>query len=546
MENFITAEIDKDLLNGKCKSIKTRFPPEPNGYLHLGHAKSICLNFGIAEKYNGKCNLRYDDTNPSTETEEFAKSIEEDLKWLGFNPSYISYASDYFEEIYDAAHILIARGLAYVCDLTSEEISSYRGTLVSPGKNSPYRNRSVEENLRLFMDMKSGLYAAGTKTLRAKIDMASPNMNMRDPVIYRIDNTSHFRTGTKWNIYPTYDFAHPLCDCFENISHSICTLEFEDHRPLYDWVVRAYSDESAYELFPDTEKDVLESKAKCSYYLHTPDLNKPRQIEFARLNVEGITLSKRKLASLISPTVKWDDANMPTISGLRNRGISAAAIRKFCEEIGVAKFNGTIDPAVFNKIIRDELNKTAKRVMAVRKPLNVKLLNFTGTKVVKIENNPEDTTTGAREVEFGTYIFISEEDFAEIPPKGFHRLTVGSEVRLKSAGIIKCEKIDKSSGTLECSIDHNTERKVKSTIHWVNKDKYKVGVVELLNPLFLDKDCEIINDGDTPCFSVYIEPMDFAVGEIYQFMRMGYFKVVAIRPSLVFREVIDLKDSWKK
>lgn len=522
MENFITAEIDKDLLDKKCKEIKTRFPPEPNGYLHLGHAKSICLNFGIAEKYNGSCNLRFDDTNPSAETEEYAKSIEEDLRWLGFSPSYVSYASDFFEEIYNEAHILIANGLAYVDDLSSEEISSYRGTLTTPGKNSPYRNRSVEENLRLFLDMKNRLYATGSKVLRAKIDMASPNMNMRDPVIYRIDFSNHFKTGTKWCIYPTYDFAHPLCDFFENISHSICTLEFEDHRPLYDWVIN----NSSLSGFG----------------------NKPRQIEFARLNVEGITLSKRKLAALVGPTISWDSPNMPTISGLRNRGISATAIRKFCEEIGVAKFNGTIDPAVFNKIIRDELNRTAKRVMAVEKPISIELTNFTNNKVVKVENNPEDLTTGTRDVEFSNNIIISEEDFAEVPPKGFHRLTIGNEVRLKGAGIIKCEKIVKKTeyNTLLCTFDSNIEKKVKSTIHWVNRDNCKRGSVTLLNPLFKDKECEIVNDDFLTQLTVEIEPLDFKVGEIYQFMRMGYFKVISVEPRLEFREIINLKDSWKK
>lgn len=520
MENFITDAIDEDLKAGVYDKVLTRFPPEPNGYLHLGHAKSICLNFEIAKKYNGSCNLRLDDTNPSTEEVEFVDGIISDVKWLGYEPSYISYASDYFDELYEIARKMIRDGVAYVCDLHPDEVGEYRGIPTEPGEESPYRNRPPEENLILFENMKNGKYAAGAKSLRAKIDMASPNLHLRDPILYRIDFTEHYRTGKKWCIYPTYDFAHPLCDALEGITHSLCTLEFEIHRPLYNWVV---------------DKSGLE--------------HKPRQIEFARLNVEGTTLSKRKLANLVGLVVRsWSDARMPTLSGLRNKGISASAIRAFCDAIGIAKFNGMIDPALLDHFVRNELNKSAKRIMAVANPLTVKVPDgITGE--AWIENNPEDFDAGIRGVAFSDSFLIDESDFSEDPPKGYYRLYPGNEVRLKAAGIVKCNEVKydfaRASNSIICDFDPDTaKKKVKGTIHWVNPKTAVPATVITVPPLFLDKECEVPNIVER-AYTVKVEPIDLELGEIVQFMRKGYFKVVELKP-LIFREVIPLKDSFNK
>lgn len=520
MENFITEAIDADLKSGRYEKILTRFPPEPNGYLHLGHAKSLCLNFGLAEKYGGSCNLRLDDTNPLTEKEDFVTSIINDIDWLGFNPSYISYASDYFDELYKCAVVLIKIGKAYVCELDHVEIGEYRGVPTEPGEESPYKNRPIEENLKLFEDMKNGLVASNRMSLRAKIDMTSPNMHLRDPVLYRISKMPHYRTGTKWSIYPSYDFAHPLCDSFERISHSVCTLEFEIHRPLYDWIIENCGVE-----------------------------HKPRQIEFARLNLEGVSLSKRKLAELVGSTIpSWDNFRMPTIAGLRNRGVSAAVIKTFSEEIGISKMNGVIELAKFNSILRDELNLTASRVMAVADPLRIKVPD--GVKgLALVENNPEDFSTLGREIVFSDVFYISNDDFMEDPPKGYFRLSPGKEVRLKAAGIVKCVDLkydfDLSSNCLICEFDPDTSKKVKGTIQWVDaKTAVRAHVIELA-PLFSDDEHKIPHPNTGKLKTVFIEPLPYEIGHVVQFMRMGYYKVISKVP-LVFQEIVSLKDSWNK
>ena len=545
--NFIEAAIIEDQNNGKyTEGIHTRFPPEPNGYLHIGHAKSICLNFGIAERFGGQCNLRFDDTNPIKEDVEYVDSIQEDVRWLGFTwDDRKFYASNYFQRLYDFAVELIKSGKAFVDDLTAEEIRSYRGTLTEPGKESPYRNRSIEENLDLFERMRKGEYPDGAKVLRAKIDMSSGNISMRDPVLYRIAHTSHHRTGNEWCIYPMYDFAHPLSDAIEGITHSICTLEFEDHRPLYDWL--------------------LESLGL--------DVNtRPRQIEFARLNLTNTVMSKRKLRQLVEGgyVSGWDDPRMPTISGIRRRGYTAAAIRDFCERIGVAKSNSLVDAAMLEHCVREDLNKTADRVMAVLEPVKLIITNYPAgkTEYLMADNNPNNDSH--RYIPFSREIFIEREDFSENPPKKFFRLKPNGEVRLKHAYIIKCEEIIKDDDgniiEIHCSYDpdsksggKNANRKIKGTIHWVSaKDalKCEVRIYDYLintdaNGNVPDDFLNYLNkDSLKVIYDALIEPSVAltAAGTHYQFLRKGYFCVDKdSRPEhLVFNEVVGLKDTWAK
>ena len=544
--NFIYNIIDEDLKSGKHpEGIHTRFPPEPNGYLHIGHAKSICLNFGTAEKYAGLCNLRFDDTNPTKEDTEYVDSIQEDIKWLGFswgNRRY--YASDYFEKLYEYACALIEQGLAYVDDLTAEEIRAYRGTLTEPGKESPCRNRSVAENLALFQRMKAGEFPDGSRVLRAKIDMASPNITMRDPVIYRIAHAVHHRTGDAWCIYPMYDFAHPLSDAIENITHSLCTLEFEDHRPFYDWLLEV---------------------------LGFDKNTRPRQIEFARLNVTNTITSKRKLRQLVEEghVRGWDDPRMPTLSGLRRRGYTPASIRDFCERIGVAKSNSTVDVAMLEHCVREDLNEHAARVMAVLRPLKVVLTNYPKDKSEELlaENHP--TRGGKRYVPFSRELYIEREDFMEEPPKKFFRLRPGGEVRLKHAYIIKCEEVVKDEkgeiAELRCTYDPESKsggaaanRKVKGTLHWVSAKDAMDAEVRLYDYLLKTEEAEEAAD-----FLASLNPHSLEViegakvepslartaeGTHYQFLRTGYFVVDKdTRPDkLVFNRVVGLKDSWGK
>ena len=470
--NFIKNIVINDLETGKHDSIITRFPPEPNGYLHIGHAKSICLNFGLAKEFNGKVNLRFDDTNPLKEDVEYVNSIKEDVKWLGFDWDNLYFASDYFEEMYNRAVLLIKKGKAYVCDLTSEEMREYRGTLTEPGKESPYRNRSVEENLELFEKMKNGEFKDGEKVLRAKIDMSSPNINFRDPVIYRIAHSTHHNTGDKWCIYPMYAFAHPLEDAIEKITHSICTLEFEDQRPLYDWVVRECEMEAT-----------------------------PRQIEFARLNLTNTVMSKRKLKQLVDEGVTdgWDDPRMPTISGFRRRGYTADAIRKFCSEIGVSKADSKVDSQMLDFFVREDLQTKAPLAMGILNPLKLVITNYPEgqTEMIELENNAKDETKGTRLVPFGRELYIEQEDFMEEPVKKYFRLFPGNEVRLKGAYFVKCTDVikDENGNVVEvhCTYDPETKsgsgftgRKVKSTIHWVEANTAIPCEFRLYEPLILD------------------------------------------------------------
>jgi glutaminyl-tRNA synthetase len=545
--NFIQSIINEDLTNNRNDGrVHTRFPPEPNGYLHIGHAKSICLNFGIAARYGGLCNLRFDDTNPSKEEVEYVESIKADVKWLGFDwDDRLFYASDYFEQLYEYAVQLIKDGKAYVCDLSAEQIREYRGTLTEPGKPSPYRDRSVEENLDLFRRMRAGEFPDGSRVLRAKIDMASPNLNMRDPVLYRIMRATHHRTGDKWCIYPMYDFAHPLSDAIEGITHSICTCEFEDHRPLYDWVLEA-------------------CKIK----------NPPRQIEFARLNLSHTVMSKRKLRQLVEEGYVrgWDDPRMPTISGLRRRGYTPEAIRDFCERIGVAKANSIVDIAMLEHCIREDLNLRAPRVMAVLRPLRVVIENYPADRVEMLdaENNPENPGMGSRQIPFSRVIYIERDDFMEDPPKKFFRLAPGREVRLKHAYIIKCERVVKDEQTgeiieLRCTYDPATRsgmatetRKVKGTLHWVSAAHAVEAEVRLYDHLFLkespdeDEDFKAnLNPNSLETLTgCMVEPglASAAPGSRYQFLRQGYFSVdpdtSGNKP--VFNRIVSLKDTWAK
>lgn len=545
--NFIQNEINDDLKNGRySEGIHTRFPPEPNGYLHIGHAKSICLNFGLAQQYDGMCNLRFDDTNPVKEDVEYVDSIQADVKWLGFSwDKRMYYASDYFEKLYEFAVQLIKNGKAYVDDSNAEEIRAMRGTLTETGKESPYRNRSVEENLALFEAMKQGEFADGEKVLRAKIDMASPNINMRDPVIYRIAHATHHRTGDAWCIYPMYDFAHPLSDAIEGITHSVCTLEFEDHRPLYDWCLESLG-----------------------FDVNT----RPRQIEFARLNLTNTVTSKRKLRQLVEEgyVAGWDDPRMPTISGLRRRGYTPAALRNFCSEVGVAKANSLVDVAMLEHCIRDDLNNNADRIMAVLHPLKVVITNYPEGKkeYMLAENHP--TKGGHRYMPFSRELYIEQEDFMEDAPKKFFRLKPEGEVRLKHGYIIKCEEVVKDAEgkvvELHCTYDPDSKtggatanRKVKGTIHWVSAADALEAEARLYDYLIeTDEKGEVpadflnaVNKNSLEVLQhVMVEPSAAltAEGTHYQFLRQGYYVVDkdSTPDHLVFNRVVGLKDSWAK
>lgn len=529
--------------------VHTRFPPEPNGYLHIGHAKSICLNFGIAAEFGGLCNVRFDDTNPSKEEVEYVESIKDDVRWLGFDwDDRLYFASDYFEELYQCAVQLIKKGKAYVCDLSPQEVKEYRGTLTEPGRESPYRNRSIEVNLDLFERMRAGEFEDGSRTLRAKIDMASGNLNMRDPVIYRILRAEHHRTGNKWCIYPMYDFAHPISDSIEKITHSICTLEFEDHRPLYDW------------------------------FLDELGIYHPRQVEFARLNLSNTVLSKRKLLQLVQEgnVTGWDDPRMPTLSGLRRRGYTPESIRDFCDRIGVAKRESIVDIALLEHCLREDLNKCAPRVMAVLRPLRVVIDNYPEDKVEEMEavNNPEDLGMGSRRVPFSRVLYIEQEDFREDPPPKFFRLAPGREVRLRYAYFIKCVGVVKDEKTgevveIHCTYDSSTRggdapdgRKVRSTLHWVSAHHALPAEVRFYDHLFIKADPDDVEYGAdfksnlnlnslVTLTSCYVEPglASATKGSIYQFERLGYFCVDSVDSSdkkLVFNRTVTLRDEWAK
>ena len=543
--NFIQKIIDDDNAFGKWGNrVHTRFPPEPNGYLHIGHAKSICLNFGIAEKNGGKCNLRFDDTNPVKEEDEYVQSIIEDVKWLGFDwEDRLFYASDYFDQMYDFAVQLIQDGKAYVCELSGDEIRNTRGTLTDPGKESPHINRSIEENLDLFVRMKNGEFANGEKVLRAKIDMSHPNLNMRDPVIYRILHASHHRTGDKWCIYPMYDWAHGLEDSIEKVTHSICTLEFEDHRPLYDW------------------------------YLEQLGVYHPQQIEFARLNLNFTIMSKRKLKQLVDENHVdgWDDPRMPSISGLRRRGYTPESIRNFAEDLGVTKRDSIIDVIRLENALREDLNKRAPRVMGVLNPLKVVITNYPEGKTEMLEaiNNPEDNSAGKREIPFSQELYIERSDFMEDPPKKFFRLGPGREVRLRYAYFITCQGVIKDENgnivELQCTYDPNTKggsapdgRKVKGTLHWVSTQHAIDAEIRLYDRLFLkenpDEDGEFLknlNPNSCKTFSnSKCEPsLENPESLTYQFERNGYFikdEKESINGKLVFNRAVSLRDSWQK
>ncbi|MPQ33604.1 glutamine--tRNA ligase/YqeY domain fusion protein [Clostridium estertheticum] len=541
--NFIRNIVMEDIETGKHKKIITRFPPEPNGYLHIGHAKSIIINFQLADEFSGTTNLRFDDTNPAKEDKEYVKSIEEDVKWLGFQWDNLFFASNYFDEMYKRAVLLIKKSKAYVCDLTADKMKEYRGTLREPGKVSPYVNRTIEENLDLFVRMRKGEFPDGAKVLRARIDMTSPNINMRDPVIYRISHAIHHNTGDKWCIYPMYDYAHPIEDAIEGVTHSICTLEFEDHRPLYDWVVNNCEMESI-----------------------------PRQIEFARLNITNTVMSKRNLKQLVDEQVvdSWDDPRMPTIAGLRRRGYTPESIRNFCREIGVAKANSKVDGQLLEHFIREDLSPKTPRTMAVLRPLKVVITNYPESQVemLQIENNQDDPSMGTRQVSFSREIYIEREDFMENPIKKYFRLFVGNEVRLKGAYFIKCNEMVKDAegnvSELHCTYDVETKsgsgftgRKVKGTIHWVDAINALPAEFRLYEPLILDDEQEDgktfldqINPNSIEILQGFIEPnmKDSKPNDKFQFFRHGYFNVdnkYTTAEKLVFNRIVSLKSSFK-
>ncbi|MDO4557511.1 MAG: glutamine--tRNA ligase/YqeY domain fusion protein [Planctomycetia bacterium] len=544
--DFIREFINEDLASGRYPGVRTRFPPEPNGYLHIGHAKSICLNFGLAKEYGGPCNLRFDDTNPSKEETEYVESIMEDVRWLGFQWSELHYASDYFDQLYTWAEQLILQGDAFVCELTPEEMREYRGSLTAPGRESPYRNRSVEENLRLFREMRDGMYPDGTKTLRAKIDMASPNLNMRDPVLYRILRATHHRTGDRWCVYPMYDFTHGQSDSIERITHSICTLEFENHRPLYNWFVE-----------------------KLKIY-------SPRQIEFARLNLTYTVMSKRKLLQLVNEkrVHGWDDPRMPTICGIRRRGVPPEALREFCARIGVAKQDSTVDYALFEFCVRENLNRTAPRVMGVLKPLKLVIENCPEgeTEWLDAVNNPEDPAAGTRKVPFTREIWIEQSDFMEEPPKKYFRLAPGAEVRLRWGYLVRCIGYEKDPITGEitlvrCTRDPETRggnapdgRKVKGTIHWVSAAHAIKAEARLYDKLFLKENPDDVPEGGNwldglnpdseKIVDCYVEPSlaQARPGDQFQFERNAYFCVDPDSTSerLVFNRTVTLRDTWAR
>ena len=545
--NFVRDIILDDLKTNKYEArVQTRFPPEPNGYLHIGHAKAICLDFGLADEFGGKTNLRFDDTNPEKEETEYVDSIQEDVKWLGFHWDGLFYASDYFDQLYQWAVKLIKAGKAYVDDLSAEEIRKHRGTLTEPGEDSPYRSRSLEENLDLFERMKAGEFPDGSRVLRAKIDMASPNLNMRDPVMYRILHAEHHRTGNKWCIYPMYDFAHGQSDSLERVTHSMCTLEFEDHRPLYNWFIEQL------EIFPS------------------------RQIEFDRLNLTYTQLSKRKLLQLVEQkhVSGWDDPRMPTLSGIRRRGYTPEAIRNFCKAIGVSKTNGSIELAMLEHFVREDLNKRAPRAMAVLRPLKVVIDNYPQNQVEEMDavNNPEDATAGTREIPFSRVLYIERDDFREDPPKGYYRLSPGREVRLRYGYLVTCTGVVKNEKDevieAHCAYDPATRggntpdgRKVKSTIHWVSAAHAIDAEVRLYQTLFTKEDPNDTKDGED--FTVNLNPQSLEVrnsaklepslknapaGSRYQFERLGYFCVdLDSTPGKpVFNRTVALKDTWAK
>lgn len=536
--NFIEDIINEELAEGKNTVVHTRFPPEPNGYLHVGHAKSLCLNFGTAEKYHGMCNLFFDDTNPSKEKTEFVEAIKADIEWLGFKWYEIHYASDFFDEIYSRAVKLIKDGKAFVCDWSAEEISANRGTLTEGGKESPWRNRSVEENLRLFEGMKNGEFKDGEKVLRAKIDMSSPNVNMRDPVIYRVLRATHHRTGDKWCIYPMYDFAHPICDSMQGVTYSLCTLEFEDHRPLYNWVVE-----------------------------NTGVEHKPRQIEFARLNITNTVMSKRYLKKLVEDgaVTGWDDPRMPTLTGLRARGVPAQALKNFCEAIGVAKANSEIEISYFEHFIRDYLNLHAERAMAVSEPLKVTLTNFPdNTEEEDFEINPNDEAAGTRKITVSKHVWIDREDFSLNPPPKYFRLKVGGYVRLKNAYIIRCdEAVTDENGEvteLKCSYEPSSRSgndtsgiKVKGVIHWVNAEDCVDCEIRKYDYLLKDAEyagqdfSERMNYDSVHVFNGKAEKYlaKVADGTSFQLMRKGYYKKLTENGKLVLSEIVSLKDGYK-
>jgi len=542
--NFIRTIIKQDLESGKRDHVITRFPPEPNGYLHIGHAKSIVINFGLADDFGGKTNLRFDDTNPLKEDQEYVDSIKEDVAWLGYEWDELRYASDYFDEMYERAVLLIKKELAYVDDLSAEEIREYRGTLTEPGKESPYRSRTVEENLDLFERMKKGEFEDGTKVLRAKIDMASPNLNLRDPVLYRVSHASHHNTGDKWCIYPMYDFAHPLEDAIEGVTHSLCTTEFEDHRPLYEWVVR------------ECEMDM-----------------QPQQIEFGRLGITNTVMSKRKLKQLVDEkhVDGWDDPRLPTISGMRRRGFTPEAIREFVKETGVSKGSGVVDAAMLDHFVREDLKLKAPRTMGVLRPLKLVITNYPEGQVewLDAEINPENPEMGMRQIPFSREIYIEQEDFMEEPPKKYFRLFPGNEVRLKHAYFVKCEEFikDEDGNVVEirCTYDPRTksgsdfnERKVKGTIHWVDASHAVPAQFRLYEPLIMDSAEEAedktfldyVNENSLQTLNGFIEPnlKDVDAQEKLQFFRHGYFNVDPKHSEPgkpVFNRIVSLKSSFK-
>ncbi|MEG2317737.1 MAG: glutamine--tRNA ligase/YqeY domain fusion protein [Rikenellaceae bacterium] len=542
--NFLEEIIENDIKEG-CREIHTRFPPEPNGYLHIGHAKSICLNFGLAKRYNGTCNLRFDDTNPTKEETEYVDSIKEDIQWLGFMWSKECYTSDYFGQLYAWAVLLIKKGLAYVDDQNQEEIRLGRGTVTVPGTNSPFRDRSVEENLDLFARMKEGEFEDGSKVLRAKIDMAHSNMLMRDPLLYRILHAHHHRTANQWCIYPMYDYAHGESDSIENITHSICTLEFDVHRPLYDWFI------SKLEIYPS------------------------HQYEFARLNITNTVMSKRKLLQLVQQklVMGWDDPRMPTICGLRRRGYTPASVRAFADKVGVAKRDNVIDLGLLEFCVREDLNHNAERRMAVLDPIKVVITNYPEdkTEIIHCVNNPENEEVGKREVPFSREVYIERDDFMEEPPKKYYRLSPGKEVRLRYAYLIRCDEVVKDSDgrvvELRCSYDPQSlggtssdGRKVKGVIHWVDATKAKEVEIRLFDRLFLQESPDVVEEGKTFIDNInpnslhivrgFIEPelVKAKLGETFQFERLGYFAIDkdSTLENMVFNRTVTLKDSWAK
>ena len=536
--NFIEQIIESDLAEGRIQAVQTRFPPEPNGYLHIGHAKSMFVNFGIAEKFGGKCNLFFDDTNPSKEKTEFVDAIRADIRWMGYTWAKETYASDYFDTIYEFAEKLITEGKAYVCDLSAEQIKATRGTLTEPGTESPYRGRSPEENLRLFREMKAGKYADGEKCLRAKIDMASPNVNMRDPVIYRILHVAHHRTGDKWCIYPMYDYAHPICDYLQGVTHSLCTLEFEDHRPLYDWVGVSLG--------------------------FSP---KPRQIEFARLNMTNLVMSKRYLKKLVEDgsVHGWDDPRMPTIAGLRNRGIPAAAIRDFCARAGVAKANSECDVSYFEAVVREDLNASAPRAMAVVDPLKLVITNYEGSEEIDFEVNQLDPAAGTRKVAFGKELYIERGDFSLDPPPKYHRLKIGGVARLKNAYIVRCDEAvigpDGNVTEIRCTYlpesrsgSDTSGVKAKGVLHWVNAAVCVDAVLKRYDHLLRDADyagqdfSERMNTESEHVFAAKAEPYlaQAPEGAAFQLMRTGYYKTCRDGGKLCLSEIVSLKDNYNK